>query len=69
MKKLSITLLLLLAGCSHLDTVAERKNHALAQRCADGWFKGLEFTEHDKQLVQGALDDWMRVIEAAEGKK
>jgi len=69
MKKLTIILLFLLAGCSHIDTVAERKNHALAQRCADGWFKGLAFTESDRLLVQSALDDWKRVIEFAEGKQ
>lgn len=69
MKKIAVICLLLLSSCCGIDTVAERKNLALAQRCADGWFQGLPINEEDKRLVTNALEDWRKAVEAAEGKK
>lgn len=56
-----LVVLLLLASCSGVDTVryrAERASHALAVRCADGWFKGLPSTPDDQRLVRQSLDYW-----------
>lgn len=58
-----------LSACSGPNPVrlrAERANHALAVRCADGWFRGLPFTPHDEQLVRQALADWDRSLQAEE---
>lgn len=69
MKKIAVVCLFLLSSCCGIDTAAERKNLALAQRCADGWFQGLPINEEDKRLVTNALEDWRKAVEAAEGKK
>lgn len=52
---------LLMPSCSGVDPVrhrAERASHALAVRCADGWFQGLPNTPDDQRLVRQSLDDW-----------
>jgi hypothetical protein len=69
MKKIAVVCLLLLSSCCGIDTAADRKNLALAERCADGWFQDLPVTEEDQRLVRNALQDWRNAIEAAEGKK
>ena len=62
MPLLSITLAcLLLPSCSGVDPIryrAERASHALAVRCAEGWFQGLPNTPDDQRLVRQSLDDW-----------
>jgi hypothetical protein len=45
---------------------AERASHALAARCADGWFRGLPFMPHDEELVRRSLDDWARRLDSDE---
>jgi hypothetical protein len=64
---LAVLAALLAAACQGPDPVryrAERDSHALAQRCADGWFRGLPFTPHDQELVQKSLDDWKRRLDS-----
>lgn len=68
-KTLVALLAVTLASCQGPDPVrlhAERKSHAMAVRCADGWFRGLTFTEHDEKLVRDALADWDSAILADE---
>jgi hypothetical protein len=58
-----LLLILLLVGCQGPDPLrvaADRADHKLAQRCADGWFLQLPFTAEDERLVRQALDDWAR---------
>lgn len=65
----SVALLALLVACQGPDPVrlrSERANHALAARCAQGWFDGLPFAEHDKMLVGKALNDWDAALKADE---
>jgi hypothetical protein len=59
----------LLCACQGPDPIrlrSERANHALAARCAEGWFAALPWTEHDKMLVEKALSDWDRALKADE---
>lgn len=61
--------LLCLAGCSGPDALrlkSERANHALAERCADGWFQALPHTPDDERIVRKALDDWDGALAADE---
>lgn len=65
MKHLRIVLALcagVLASCSGgpnaARVLAERKSHALAVRCAEGWFQGLPFTVDDQRIVEASLLDW-----------
>lgn len=60
-------LLILLASCQGPDPVryqAERASHALAARCADGWFSGLPAPLVDQELVRKSLDDWARRLDS-----
>lgn len=64
-----LALFAILTACQGPDPIrlrAERANHKLAERCAEGWFNGLPVTEHDKLLVNKALDDWDRALKADE---
>ena len=66
---LALLLLPLLTCCSGPDQLrlrSERANHALAARCAQGWFTGLPWTETDRTLVTRSLDDWDRALKADE---
>lgn len=64
MKKKAVILftLLLLASCAGgpdmLRYQAELKSHALAKRCADGWFQQLPYVQTDADQVYKALSDW-----------
>lgn len=61
--------LLCLTSCAGPDPLrlkSERANHALAERCADGWFQALPHTPEDERLVRGSLDDWDRALAADE---
>lgn len=68
--RLTISGLLMLACCAcaagpdPVRLAAEKANLALAERCADGWFRGLPFAPHDEQLVRQAFADWRRSLEA-----
>ncbi len=68
MKTCILAALLLLAGCAGgpdpIRLQSERASHALATRCADGWFQGLPWTPEDERLVRLSLADWQRAIEA-----
>lgn len=69
MKKTLLLLSLVLASCCGPDPIrlsSERANWKLAQRCADGWFKKLEFTQFDEQLVRKSLADWDQALSADE---
>jgi hypothetical protein len=58
-----------LCACQGPDPIrlrSERANLALAQRCAEGWFTGLPWTEHDRMLVLQSFGDWERALAADE---
>lgn len=58
-----------LSSCTGPDALrirADRANHALATRCADGWFGSLPVTADDQRLVRNALGDWEKRIDADE---
>jgi hypothetical protein len=70
MKTIVIALLAFAASCQGgpdpIRLRSERANHAVAARCAQGWFTGLPWTEHDKMLVEKALSDWDLALKADE---
>jgi hypothetical protein len=64
-----VALFVIFAACQGPDAIrlrSERANHALAARCAEGWFAGLPWTEHDKALVIQAFADWDAALKADE---
>lgn len=69
-RRLPLLLLLLLPACAGgpdpLRLRAEKASHALATRCADGWFAGLPWTPEDQRLVRQSLDDWASRLAADE---
>jgi len=64
-----VLLALAAVACQGPDPIrvrAERDSHALAQRCAAGWFQGLPWTPHDRELVEKSLADWDRRLKSDE---
>ena len=58
-----ISLLLAMSACigtgyDQQRYTNDRNDHALAQRCAEGWFAGMAFTDADKRDVEAALAGW-----------
>lgn len=53
-------------GPDQIRLRAEKTSHALATRCADGWFGGLPWTPEDQRLVRQSLDDWASRLAADE---
>lgn len=64
-----LALVVLLCSCQGPDVIrlrADRAGHELAQRCADGWFRGLPFTADDERVVRQSLVDWDASLAADE---
>ena len=64
-----LAIALLCGACQGPDRVrvtAERASYRLAERCADGWFRGLPVPPGDEQLVRNSLADWDRRLKSDE---